>query len=528
MLKQILFEPTFNNVNAFLKSISTTLSAWLVCWILIGSGSVLRAETLVIPELNLERAICQALGVSRDSLTREIVGENLTSLDASSMEIRDLTGLEYATNLETLVLRNNLVEDLSPLSSLARLKKLDLTGNRIRNLGALIPLSGSKMRQEVADLQLSIEKGKLPRPEKQELIIQMARIVERLQLGPWSLQELNVSENRLLGLSGVEHLSDLVFLNASRNALIDLEGISKLKSLVTLYLQQNQLGRIESFVDENKNKTYDLGEPIDDQSGNGKRDTDPLQEIQSLPRLSNLYLYDNLLSSFASLKDLPNLKTFFASGNKIRDITNLGSFPSLVRLSLSNNKIADLSGLRNLSELQQLFLVENRISDIRPLQGLVKLKELQLQRNQVVNAKPIESLIGLEVLSLSYNLIYKSGFFRDLSKIKRLSLSYNCLKVEDPNLINDIQRLKTGGALINLGKQRKRLIEAEMLSAFLSGYPDANQELGDYLSMNGYERFLDFIEDSKMGDAEKSASILSWYNALKRGKKLEELEFLAN
>ena len=67
-----------------------------------------------------------------------------------------------------------------------------------------------------------------------------------------------------------------------------------------------------------------------------------------------------------------------------------------------------------------------------------------------------------------------------------------------------------------------------MLSAFLSGYPDANQELGDYLSMNGYERFLDFIEDSKMGDAEKSASILSWYNALKRGKKLEELEFLAN
>ena len=85
------------------------------------------------------------------------------------------------------------------------------------------------MRQEVADLQLSIEKGKLPRPEKQELIIQMARIVERLQLGPWSLQELNVSENRLLGLSGVEHLSDLVFLNASRNALIDLEGISKLE-----------------------------------------------------------------------------------------------------------------------------------------------------------------------------------------------------------------------------------------------------------------------------------------------------------
>ena len=77
------------------------------------------AEIMVVPELNLEKAICQSLGVSRDNLTQKLVEEELTSLDASSMEIRDLTGLEFAKNLEILVLNNNLIEDISPISNLA-------------------------------------------------------------------------------------------------------------------------------------------------------------------------------------------------------------------------------------------------------------------------------------------------------------------------------------------------------------------------------------------------------------------------
>ena len=486
------------------------------------------AEVIVVPELNLEKAICQSLGVSRDNLTRKLVEEELTSLDASSMEIRDLTGLEYAKNLKILVLRDNLIEDISPISNLAHITKLDLSGNRIRNLSGLVPLSGSKMRKEVADFQLSLEDHKISRSQKNEVIQEMSEVVERLKLGPWALRELNLSGNRLLGLSGIENLTDLVFLNVSKNALLDLEGLSKLKNLVTVYAQENQLGRVESYVDENKNKTYDLGEPIEDQSGNGKRDTDPLIELKSLPQLTNLYLYNNLLTSLDSIEDLPKLKTLFVSGNQIKDISRLQFFPSLVRLSLSNNQITDLSGLRDSNRLQQLFLVENRISDLRPLQGLNRLKELHLQRNLIVDPKPIESLSGLEILSVSYNLIYQGSFFRKLDKLKRLSLSYNCFRPEDSDLVNDIQRLRSNGTFVTLGKQRKRIIEAELLSGFLSGYPQANQELGDYLSLNGYNLFMDFVEDSKVSSEVKSASILYWLNTLKRGKKLENFDFLAN
>ena len=61
-----------------------------------------------------------------------------------------------------------------------------------------------------------------------------------------------------------------------------------MKRLVNLFAQNNQLGRVEGYVDENRNKKYDPGETINDESGNGKRDVDPLQEIQNFKSLVNL------------------------------------------------------------------------------------------------------------------------------------------------------------------------------------------------------------------------------------------------
>ena len=83
----------------------------------------------------------------------------------------------------------------------------------------------------------------------------------------------------------------LQHLNVSENALIDLEGTSQLKRLVTLYAQANQLGRVEGYVDENRNRQYDPGETINDESGNGKRDVDPLVELRHFS-LVNLHLWE--------------------------------------------------------------------------------------------------------------------------------------------------------------------------------------------------------------------------------------------
>ncbi len=65
----------------------------------------------------------------------------LTSLDASSVGIRDLTGLEFATSLTTLELYDNAISDLSPLENLTRLTLLDLGQNNIRDLSPLLGLT---------------------------------------------------------------------------------------------------------------------------------------------------------------------------------------------------------------------------------------------------------------------------------------------------------------------------------------------------------------------------------------------------
>jgi hypothetical protein len=98
---------------------------------------VLCAEDPVhFADAHLKAAVESKLWVSDPTPTDMLA---LTSLEAGSLGIADLTGLEYATNLRTLWLRLNYITDISPLSGLTELEYLVLHRNA---LGDLSPLSG--------------------------------------------------------------------------------------------------------------------------------------------------------------------------------------------------------------------------------------------------------------------------------------------------------------------------------------------------------------------------------------------------
>ena len=61
--------------------------------------------------------------------------ETLTSLYAPDSNIADLTGLEYATNLQRLWLHNNQITDIDALGGLESLQILNLSGNQIVQIG---------------------------------------------------------------------------------------------------------------------------------------------------------------------------------------------------------------------------------------------------------------------------------------------------------------------------------------------------------------------------------------------------------
>ena len=90
-----------------------------------------------IPDANLRAAIETALKVAPGDPIAPVEIETLTALEVRETQIRDLTGLELATNLSDLRLVENGIADVSILSGLTNLTKLNLGGNSISDLSHL-------------------------------------------------------------------------------------------------------------------------------------------------------------------------------------------------------------------------------------------------------------------------------------------------------------------------------------------------------------------------------------------------------
>ncbi|MGE5296019.1 MAG: leucine-rich repeat domain-containing protein, partial [Solirubrobacterales bacterium] len=89
-----------------------------------------------IPDPGLKTAIENVLWVT-DPTPTDMLG--LTSLEGQACSITNLTGLEYAVNLQNLSLRFNQISDLQPLAGLHNLSSLSLNDNRVSDVS---PLSG--------------------------------------------------------------------------------------------------------------------------------------------------------------------------------------------------------------------------------------------------------------------------------------------------------------------------------------------------------------------------------------------------
>ena len=492
-------------------------------------GVSLYAQSLIIPEPALQQAVANSLGVAERDLTEDLIAEKLIRLEANNREIRDLTGLDRAKNLQYLVLRNNLIEDLSPIQKLSKLRKLDLHGNRLRNLSTLSAPSGSARRKQIDESQKNFN-DQLVKNEGQQSqnLNDITSSVELLKERGGALTELNLSNNRLLGLSGIEYFNYLRHLDVSNNSLIDLEGISKLSYLINLYAHGNQLGRIEEYVDRNRNKQYDLGEPFTDESGNGKRDIDPLIELQGLPNLVDLHLYDNRLKDINSVGELSTLQTLLLSGNELHEVEILNKFHTLKQLSLANNQLYTVEGLQSLGKLERLNLSENHICDLRPLRSLFSLHTLDLHSNIIIELNDLSRLSALRSLGLSYNLIHNPLPVLSLPVLSNISLSNNRIPTEKREISDALGLAKSKGVYFNTRNQFPRSMEAENLTRLLIGYPEANLELSNYLRTNGYRSLYNFLHDEKFNEDTISETLNLWDDSLKKKVRLENLSFPGN
>ena len=391
-----------------------------------------------IPDANLRAVIADSLGKARNAPITPAEMATLTSLDAQDMGIRDLTGLEFATNLKdldlgtewvafrevreklegyvdwrqsgansnaisnllplsglyrltSLNLGNNVISDVSALSGLTELTSLDIYGNAISDVSALSGLteltSLDLYNNVISDVSALSNLTKLEKVFLGKNFISDVSALANLT----SLETLNLEENTISDVAVLSVLTKLADLNLSNNAISDISALATLTNLTWLSLSSNAISGVSALA--------------------------------NLTRLERMFAIDNAISDLSPLSNLTNLTDLALGANVISDVSALANLNRLERLGLSTNIIPDIIPLRNLTKLEGLALNINTISDITPLSNLTKLTRLQIWGNNISDVSPLGGLINLESLYLHGNPVSDVSALRVLNNLRFIGLN---------------------------------------------------------------------------------------------------------
>ena len=286
----------------------TTFGRLLMCGLIFGMllsaipAVVAASEVVTFNDPNLEAAVRDALGKPVGDITDEDMA-GLDTLDASLRGITDLSGLEYAVNLQTLHLYNNQISDLSPLAGLTNLEGLGLGVNQISDLSPLAGLT--------------------------------------------NLQTLGLWANQISDISPLAGLTNLQTLGLEDNQISDLGPLARLTNLEWLYLGVNQIRDLSPLARLTNLEWLGLW-------ANQISDLSPLADLTNLEWLG---LWANQISDISPLAGLKNLEWLGLGNNQIRDISPLvdnGGIGSDDRVWLEHNYLDLTPGSAAMNDINTL------------------------------------------------------------------------------------------------------------------------------------------------------------------------------
>lgn len=197
-------------------------------------------DTLVtILDPHLKARVEETLGIPEPTVS-DMLG--LTDLLCSRMGIVDVTGLEWAKNLQTLVLSNCLVSHVESLRSLHNIETLNISNNRIKDLS---PLSGLWLLRH-----LNVHENGIQDLSPLAGLHQMESLIVRenpfTDISPLanlvSLRHLDLSEGgELTDISALGGLRKLEILSLSVNHICDISALAHLELLRELELRTNSI-----------------------------------------------------------------------------------------------------------------------------------------------------------------------------------------------------------------------------------------------------------------------------------------------
>ena len=251
--------------------------------------------SVYIPDPNLRAILEENLGKTPNTpiTVEEMATMHRNRIFAEDKGISDLTGLEFATNLEWLKIQGNQISDLSPLAGLTKLDLLDISNNEVRDLSPLTGLT--------------------------------------------NLRHVKISHNNISDLSPLAELPNLNRFDSWGNPLSDLSPLVGLE-IIDICGGQLDISTLEGA--KNLKELYLLG--------GGVSDVSPLVKLTGLTRLR--VAGNNNVSDISPLAELTGLKWLELSENRISDISPLVKLKNLTWLHVGGNEISDFSPLDAFSE----------------------------------------------------------------------------------------------------------------------------------------------------------------------------------
>ena len=424
-------------------------------------------SSVTVRDANLRAKIVETLGKQRGSTPTAADMLKLTTLIANSANIRDLTGLQHASNLTTLSLENNSISDITPLAALTQLETLSLDAN---TLSDITPIEGLTQ-----------------------------------------LTDLSLDNNRLSDVFSLTRLSGLENLSLNNNNILDVAPLTALTQLNTLQLKRNPLSypslhtSIPTIQASGATVSVDLRTPttlvkVSGTHGVAGSSLSVIVEVHDEQGLgfagvpvtfrgttgSGHLSSSNVITdatgrarTFYTLGATPGKNTIRATAIEVRQPTlftitavdasspvtirdaNLrakitetlsksqnvqltaGDMLALIRLEAPNANIQNLTGLEHAHNLTRLnlggeyireegWVNSNNVSDFSPLFDLAQLTNLNLSFSSLTDVSFLSDMPQLTRLELYNNEISDISVFSSLTRLTSLRLGSNVISDASP------------------------------------------------------------------------------------------------
>ncbi|EAF4786603.1 LPXTG cell wall anchor domain-containing protein [Listeria monocytogenes] len=425
----------------------------------------------VFPDAALATVIAKAATGSED-ITQEVSQTDLnkiTSLTATSKGIVDLTGIDLLSKLTSLSISGNQITDISALNGLVNLSNLNVSNNKITsfnlNANSNLPMlsavdirsnnlkninvqdqpklwtfkcdtgSSSELTEvTLKNLPILIVAGNGSSAYQNDIVFSstpglskvilenLPSISSSVRLDRCAIEELvinnlpkvsmvNISNNKITTLEGLENLSAVNTLYVSENLVTEIESMHAFPKLQKLELGWNALTNV--VMDQVTAEKFPLLRTMNVRGNNLIKiniqdqpklwtfecDTGSSSELtevtlKNLPILiavgngSSAYQDDIVFSSTPGLskvilENLPSTSSEVKLDHCAIEELVINNLPKVSVVIISYNKITTLEGLENLSAVSKIDAYENLVTEIENLHASPKLQTLTVDNNHI-------------------------------------------------------------------------------------------------------------------------------------------------